>query len=66
MLIVFFDHRNNEKYGKINNEMLYQEIMKLYSGVGAVLWQSGWGYILPVWPCLDLSGGIIRWGHSVS
>ena len=21
------------------------------SGVGAVLWQSGWGHILPGWPC---------------
>jgi hypothetical protein len=21
------------------------------SGVGAVLWQSGWDYILPGWPC---------------
>lgn len=25
------------------------------SGVGAVLWQSGWGYILPVWPNLGVS-----------
>jgi hypothetical protein len=25
------------------------------SGVGAVLWQSGWGFILPVWPCLGVS-----------
>jgi hypothetical protein len=25
------------------------------SGVGAVLWQSGWGYILPVLPCQGVS-----------
>ena len=23
--------------------------------MGAVLWQSGWGYILPVWPCPGVS-----------
>ena len=26
-----------------------------HSGVGAVFWQSGWGYILPVWPCPGVS-----------
>ena len=25
------------------------------SGVGAVHWQNGWGYILPGWPCLGVS-----------
>ena len=22
--------------------------------LGTVLWQSGWGYILPGWPCLGI------------
>ena len=39
-----------------DGKMVVEEIPLVVWGCAlAVLWQSGWGYILPVWPCPGVS-----------